>query len=100
FSPRRWEGISPSIYEYLPFGAGPRMCLGAGFAAMAVRIILPVILGRRRLSMLPGARVSRQLRGITMEPKHGLPVKVSARNGARPRAAPVRGDVHDLVDLS
>jgi len=33
FKPERWFHLKPSAFEYLPFGAGPRMCLGAGFAA-------------------------------------------------------------------
>ena len=32
FDPARWETIHPNLYEYLPFAAGPRMCIGATFA--------------------------------------------------------------------
>ncbi|MDQ3930389.1 MAG: cytochrome P450, partial [Chloroflexota bacterium] len=32
FKPERWSAIDPSPYEYMPFGAGPRRCLGATFA--------------------------------------------------------------------
>ena len=98
FVPRRWEGNQPTIYEYLPFGAGPRMCVGAGFAAQAVRVVLSMLLSRVRLSLVSGANVSRKVAGVTMGPRHGLPMRVGLP-GETLTLGPVRGDVHELVDL-
>ena len=34
FLPQRWQTIDPDPYTYLPFLAGPRMCLGAALATL------------------------------------------------------------------
>ena len=99
FDPERWTRVDPSPYEYLPFGAGPRMCIGMGFAAQALRIVLPRILSRFRLELVDGSRVSRKVQGITMGPRHGLPMRLLPRTAAVKRAARIRGDIHELVDL-
>jgi cytochrome P450 len=99
FRPSRWETIAPSPYEYLPFGAGPRMCLGAGFAQLALRLLLPMILQRFRVTLAPGARVSRLLRGMALWPKHGLPMLIAPQDHRFAPRGEVRGDIRDLVDL-
>ena len=99
FDPGRWDTIAPSPYEYMPFGAGPRLCIGMGFAAQALRIVLPMILSRVKLELVDGANVSRKVQGITMGPKHGLPMRVLAADATVKRATRVRGDIHELVDL-
>ena len=98
FDPSRWERIEPSPYEYLPFGAGPRLCIGAQFAAQAVRIALAVILSRFRFEMIPGARVDRAVRGITLGAKDGIPMRLVAPGGSFAAPAPLRGDLHAIVD--
>ncbi len=100
FDPRRWEGTQPTLYEYLPFGAGPRMCVGAGFASQAIRVVLSMLLPRVRLSLVSGAKVSRKVAGVTMGPRHGLPMRIGAADEALPTPGPVRGDIHELVELS
>lgn len=97
FLPRRWETISPSPYEYLPFGNGPRRCLGATFAMLELQMILPIILQRFHLTVPPGTRVDRGGTVLSF-PKGVLPVILQPR-GQRHPAPSVRGNIHDLVTL-
>ena len=43
FLPERWERSDPSFYEYMPFGAGPRVCIGMSFALMEATAILATL---------------------------------------------------------
>lgn len=100
FKPERWERLQPTLYEYLPFGAGPRMCIGAAFATLSLRLLLPMILQRYRLRLAFGARISRRVRGNIMGFKHGLPMLIAPQDRRLERREGVRGDVRELVDLS
>ncbi len=54
FMPDRFAGIaSPwtSLDTFLPFGAGPRICIGAGFAMVEAQIVLASLLSRYRISL-------------------------------------------------
>jgi cytochrome P450 len=99
FVPARWEKLEPTAYEYLPFGTGSRMCLGAGFATLALRLILPMILQRFRLTLAHGADVSRAVRGITFGPKNGMPMLIAPQDRRFSRRDEVRGDIHELCEL-
>jgi cytochrome P450 len=100
FLPERWLDLEPSPYEYLPFGAGSRMCLGATFAMLEAKLVLAMLLKRYRPETIPGTRVDRQVR-ITMWPRHGLPMIVRSpdRRFEQSRTE-VRGNVHEMVDLN
>jgi len=100
FKPERWNGEPPARYEYLPFGAGPRACLGASFAALSLRTMLALILQRFRLTLEPGARVSFKVRGIILGTKHGLPMRVERPSRTTAATAPLRGDIAELIDVS
>lgn len=100
FRPERWRsGLDPGPYQYFPFGAGPRMCIGAPFATQAIRILLAMILRRYRFEVRPGARVDRMVRGITLGPKRGLPMRLRLAEGPPAPAVPLAGDLHELVNL-
>jgi cytochrome P450 len=98
FRPERWESIQPSPYEYMPLGAGPRMCIGASFAGLSLRLLLAMIVQRVGFELLPEARISRTISGVALVPKHGVPLRL-LEPGATPRRSPVRGDIHELVAL-
>jgi cytochrome P450 len=100
FRPERWQGLQPTPYEYLPFGAGPRMCIGAGFSSQALRVVLAMLLQRHRLSLVDGARVSYKVQGITLGPRFGMPMRVGGAQDPVPTPVHVRGDIHELIDLS
>jgi len=99
FRPARWETLEPAPWEYLPFGAGARMCLGAAFAKQSLRLLLPVVLQRLRPSVVDGTVISRKVRGIALGAKAGLSMRLLPREARVPPRATVRGDIHELVTL-
>lgn len=72
FRPERFLGTKPPS-AYLPFGAGQRMCIGAGFAKLELRLLLATLARRWRLEAAPGQQVVPQAR-VTLAPKGGLPL--------------------------
>jgi cytochrome P450 len=98
FRPSRWLDINPSPYEYFPFSGGPRLCLGAAFATMEMKIVLPLIMQRFRLSLPSGVRIDRK--GMVLSaPSKGIPVTVQPQDGAFSRPGAVSGDIGGLVRL-
>lgn len=97
FLPQRWEKLSPSPFEYAPFGAGPRMCIGAAFATLEAKLVLAILLQRFAFELAPDARIDRRTT-IVMSPRHGMPMILRAP-GTRPAPAQVRGDIREMVDL-
>ncbi len=63
---------------YLPFGAGPRMCIGRDFALVEGVLMLSAMAGRFRLERLPGT-VVRPDPSVTIRPKGGLPLRLRRR---------------------
>jgi cytochrome P450 len=55
FSPERSEGRHH--FAYLPFGAGPRQCIGNNFALMEAGLIIAMIAQRYRLQLVPGQTI-------------------------------------------
>ncbi len=55
FEPNRWAtDEAPARYAYLPFGAGPRVCIGATFALTEAVVVLGRLLQRFRLALAAG----------------------------------------------
>ncbi|MCA9035749.1 MAG: cytochrome P450 [Planctomycetaceae bacterium] len=98
FQPDRWKTISPSPYEYLPFGAGPRMCIGAPLAMAEIKTALALILKRCRLQMTANATVNGQVISTMLGPTSPIRAKVIPA-GEETHTVPVHGSIHDLVRL-
>ena len=65
-------------YAYLPFGGGPRICIGTSFAMMEARLILMTMLQHVQLTLAPGQTVrAEQL--FTLRPKGELRMVVKRR---------------------
>lgn len=87
FSPEREKDIAR--HTYLPFGAGPRVCVGNMFAMMEAQLVLATIAQRYKLRLVPGHPVVPD-RVFTLRPKYGVKMIVSARKSplaASPTAA-------------
>ena len=81
FRPERFlPGAREAIdrFAYLPFGAGPRVCIGSSFALQEAVVSLASIVRRARLALLPGTIVMPEHR-ITLRPRGGLPMLVTRR---------------------
>ncbi len=81
FDPRRFlpenrEKIGR--FQYLPFGAGPRVCIGATFALQEAVIALAVLMRRFRFDTAGGARPW-PVQKLTVQPAGGLAMRVTRR---------------------
>jgi cytochrome P450 len=98
FNPDRWQSIQPSAYEYLPFGGGSRMCIGAPLATAIIQTVLPMILDRFHLAVEPNARVDGLVVSTMLSPTNGIAMRVMSPN-ATPAASVIRGNILDLVEF-
>jgi cytochrome P450 len=85
FRPERFLEDAPDTYAWIPFGGGIRRCIGASFAEFEMRIALREVLTRCELHKASPAPEKIGRRNITLSPKAGTPVVVTARRPARER---------------
>ncbi|MDF3607331.1 cytochrome P450 [Paracoccus sp. DMF-8] len=78
FDPDRFApGITRDRFAFLPFGAGPRICIGAGFAVQEAVIILASLLARYRFATTDRHPQPRMI--VTLRPHGGVWLTVSPR---------------------
>ena len=78
FRPERFAPSGTELrdkYQYLPFGAGPRVCVGADFAMMQAQIILATVLANFRFEPCPPH--PRPVMMMTVRPEPGVFVRVA-----------------------
>ncbi len=77
FTPER--GADRPKFVYLPFGAGPRQCIGNQFALIEAHLVVATLAQRYRLHLVPGHRVE-PWPLITLRPRFGMPMIVERRS--------------------
>lgn len=81
FQPERWLGdLEKQLPRgvYFPFGDGPRICIGKGFALMEAVLILATVAQQYRLTLVPEYSIEPQP-SITLRPEHGVQVTLQKR---------------------
>ncbi|MGB9042587.1 MAG: cytochrome P450 [Pseudolabrys sp.] len=81
FDPNRFLGDARETidrFAYLPFGVGPRICIGATFALQEASIIIGTIMRHFTLELVPGF-TPWPVQKVTLRPKSGLPMIVRRR---------------------
>jgi cytochrome P450 len=74
FLPERWaDGLAKRLprYAYFPFGGGPRLCIGAGFASLEAALVLATVLPRFRLTLVPEHPIA-LWPSATLRPRYGI----------------------------
>jgi cytochrome P450 len=89
FNPGRFLGARREAidrYAYIPFGAGPRICIGMGFAMLEALIVLAHLLGAFRFDLVPGHEVA-PVQRVTLRPRYGMKMFMRKRAEFSPRAS-------------
>jgi cytochrome P450 len=79
FDPERFRPETSAArpkYAYLPFGGGPRLCIGNGFAIMEAQVILAMVMQRHALELVPGHPVIPEPL-VTLRPQYGIRMRLS-----------------------
>ncbi|MCL1465596.1 cytochrome P450 [Argonema galeatum] len=81
FQPERWANdLEKRLTKgvYFPFGDGPRVCIGKGFALMEAVLLLATIAQKFELSIVPDYAIVPQP-SITLRPEYGIKVTLKKR---------------------
>jgi cytochrome P450 len=81
FCPERFTHGSESVhppFSYLPFGGGPRNCIGAAFAQVEVKVVLARLLQNYDFRLLNAHQIKPHM-GATLEPRPGVLMQVTRR---------------------
>lgn len=80
FYPERFapeNALSRQKFAYIPFGAGPRACLGLNFAVTEIQVVLALIMQRFHLQLAAGTEPVSAEPSVTLRPLPGVQLKLS-----------------------
>jgi cytochrome P450 len=88
FRPERFVEEEAPSYAWLPFGGGIRRCIGAALAQAEMAEVIRTVVSRVDLEPMRPEPEPVVMRGITLVPRHGTPVRVRRRSAGRAASKP------------
>ena len=87
FRPERFtaDAVTPPRGAWLPFGTGPRVCIGQHFAMLEMGLVAAMLLQRCELALVPGEPAPEPRLHVTLRPRAPLRLRLRRR---RPEAGP------------
>jgi cytochrome P450 len=80
FMPARFLGEEPQRFSFMPFGAGPRVCIGAQFALTEATLVLAMLVQRFEIAVADDKPVL-PVAVITTQPDRPAPFRLAQRRG-------------------
>lgn len=99
FDPKRWDGLRLGPYDYIPFGAGVRRCVGAGFAGQSTRLILATFLQNARIAAPRPQRIDYRAKGVVLGLERDFDLELLSPDQDIPAPKPIGGTVERLVEF-
>lgn len=81
FDPERFTADNKKLqtpFSFMPFGGGPRLCIGNSFALMEMQLVLAMMIKRYKIEVMPDQDIDFNPL-ITLRPRNGIKVKVHKR---------------------
>jgi cytochrome P450 len=82
FDPERFSDAAKAArpqFAYFPFGGGPRVCIGEGFAKMETVLVLACLLRRFQFEAVPGQNMEPEAER-NMRPKNGILMRLQRQS--------------------
>lgn len=77
FKPERFLERQYTPYEFMPFGAGTRRCVGEALAQFEMKVVIATLLSNYEFALKDSRKEVPQRRGVTLAPKRGVPIKIT-----------------------
>jgi cytochrome P450 len=84
FDPERFDRLDKGnipAFTYVPFGGGPRNCIGATFAQIEAKVVMARLFQQVELELVPNQKI-RAYMGATLEPRPGVMMRVRKKTQA------------------
>lgn len=95
FDPTRWMKKKPGPFQFIPFSAGPRLCLGYQFVMLEMKLVVIRAMQRFKLNVVEGTHLDANVQ-LTLRPKDTLPMVVNKPDGTF-SSTRVTGNINELV---
>lgn len=99
FAPERWRDAEPGPYDYFPFSAAPRLCIGAGFATEVLEQAVAAFVARFDFRLPDGLAIEPAVR-VTMGTRAPVPLTLGPPTGEGLRPARLLGSLGRWIEAA